>query len=646
MNYISIYDHITGKRLAFLQNAYDIGYAEELNQLWTASFTLPLSDAKNKHCKPFNYVEIFDGQRYVGLFRIMPSRTTKNAKRREVTYECEHVLATLIDDVLLGWNEIGNTGVFTPEVIRYILDKQTVTRWVLNVCDFNHQFLYGWEDENLLAALFSVPQSFQEQYKWDFDTSSTPWLLSLRAVDPQPKADIRYRKNMLGIIKDVDPSSIVTRLYPYGYGEGVNKLNIKPLNNGVEYLDSDTQNKYGVKVKVWKDERYQMVDSLFSAAKAILEEAKEPYVSYSIDAAHIGNLKNCRTGDLVRVVDDDEGTDLYARILTIEKDNVTGAPDEAKIVIANRSKDLATTLADISDRQRISEVYSQGAVTLFMQNFYDNCSPEYPAEFRFYIPANVVHINEISIDCNARPFRGYTKGTKNSDQALTTTQGGGGYSSSSERTSSAGGTQAVTSDANNITTTTAALSQIRGDTGTSGTTTSRTAGSGTPASSEQLLTGSAAGHKHYYYGYTNHTHSFVAAQNHSHDIWINASHSHTLDHTHTVKIGSHTHSVTVDISIPAHTHQLTVPAHAHAIEYGIYRGPTASSLTLVVDGNTVGAFGGSLSEVNIIAYLGKDDAGKVTRGRHTVQIIPDTLTRVEADLVYQLYANSRGGGQN
>ena len=112
MHYLSVFDHKTNKRVAFLENAYRVGYTMEQNALWSAQFTLPLTDPKNRFCSCFNFVEIYDQDKYIGLFRILPVSTTKNQSTREVTYACEHVLATLLDDILFGWHEIGNRGVY------------------------------------------------------------------------------------------------------------------------------------------------------------------------------------------------------------------------------------------------------------------------------------------------------------------------------------------------------------------------------------------------------------------------------------------------------------------------------------------------------------------------------------------------------
>ncbi len=196
---------------------------------------MPASYHKNKYCQPYYFVELFDNGKRVELFRIMPTRQEKGASN-VITYECEHVLATLIDKLMFGYHQIGNIGVYTTQVLRYIIDQQIDKHWRLGQVDFARQFEYKWENENLLAALFSVPEPFTEHYQWTFDTTSYPWTINLVRGDTTPTCELRYRKNMMGITKTVDPTNIVTRLYCLGYGEGDNQLNIKSINGGKPYL--------------------------------------------------------------------------------------------------------------------------------------------------------------------------------------------------------------------------------------------------------------------------------------------------------------------------------------------------------------------------------------------------------------------------
>lgn len=681
MNYISVYDHNTRKRLAFLGNAYHIGYKKEKNSLWSAHFTLPRNDPKNQYCKHFNYVDIYDQNEYIGLFRIIPTQMTKNANTREITYQCEHVLATLLDDVMVGWHEIGNIGVYTNQVIQYVLDRQTTRNWVLADCDFSHQYLYGWEHENLLTALFSISNSFAEDYQWHFDTLNWPWTISLKKVDGihteyrsqgglsssrqryGAKGEIRYAKNILGIEKTSDATNICTRLYAFGYGEGVNQLGIRNINpSGKEYIDSDTQDKYGIISKIWIDRRYQVEDSLYAAAQAMLEKLKEPSVSYSVDTAHINTLRECDVGDIVRVVDDEEEISIYLPIQSIEKDDVTGAPTQATIVLGGEDQDVATSVADMNDRQRVQEAYSQGAVTLYSQSFRDNASQDEPAEMRFYIPSNAVHINQILLDGKITAFRGYSKATKGGGAMEETTEDGG----STTQTSTSGGGGSVTSGSGGGGTTSVSTNQTTQTTTTAGETT-RTSSS---YSANQVQTGESTlgattystgtknSHNHTYVsmsyssGYGRHYHYIYATYAHSHTVYI-PGHNHNVTipaHSHSVSIGAHSHSVSIgahshSVTIPAHKHRFRIPDHTHAIEYGIYKGTTADHVTLIVDGEQLPQVFANIDDIDLIPYLSANDEGKITRGWHTVRIVPNKLTRIELDLVIQLFANSRGGGQ-
>ncbi|MFB0972093.1 MAG: phage tail spike protein [Neofamilia sp.] len=95
------------KKLAYLENAYDVWYDLKLNELWTCGFTLPKDDKKNQYCEPYNYIELYDGDRRIELFRIMQNNHTKDDKNY-IKYECEHVLATLLDDIMFQNPPIGN----------------------------------------------------------------------------------------------------------------------------------------------------------------------------------------------------------------------------------------------------------------------------------------------------------------------------------------------------------------------------------------------------------------------------------------------------------------------------------------------------------------------------------------------------------
>jgi hypothetical protein len=141
---------------------------------------------------------------------------------------------------MIGFHTVGGLGYYTRNVLQYILARQTVVNWVLGDCDFTRQFEYGFEQENLLSAMFSVPTCFSQDYIWTYNMSTYPWIVNLKQINTTatPELYVRAAKNMLSLSKTSDPRNLCTRLYPFGYGEGVNQLNISEINGGQLYLQA------------------------------------------------------------------------------------------------------------------------------------------------------------------------------------------------------------------------------------------------------------------------------------------------------------------------------------------------------------------------------------------------------------------------
>lgn len=79
----------------------------------------------------------------------------------------------------------------------------------------------------------SLGNVLTEPFTWDFDVSTTPWTVNLRRAAEEAGCGIYYQRNLQQINKSVDASTLVTRLYLLGYGEGVNQLTIRDINNGL-----------------------------------------------------------------------------------------------------------------------------------------------------------------------------------------------------------------------------------------------------------------------------------------------------------------------------------------------------------------------------------------------------------------------------
>ena len=603
------------RRLAYLDNALAVGYALETNSLWSATFTLPADDKKNAYCAPLNFVEIFDGDERIDLFRIIGEDLERSDGATRY-YNCEHVLATLISDVLFQYHQCGGSGVKTADVLNYILARQTRQNWKLGDCDFKRYFEYNWENSTLLSALFAVPECFDSEYLWSWDTTVYPWTLSLTMPTDALKSEIRYAKNMTNIKKTTDATSIANRVYALGYGEGVNQLTIESVNGGVPYVeDALSIERYGLCSTILVDARYEIAENLKAYAEQILAGLKEPYVSYEIGAIDLHRLtgdsfSKFRPGEVVRVVDEADGINLRTRIVRVEKSDAEGDPGNVTVTIANKTQDIAGSISDLQSRALIGETYAQGATNQQIYNFSDNADTTHPAKLQLYISSSVVRINKMLLNVEFEAFRAYEKTVK-SGGGQTTSSGG----ASTATSSSGGGTSKSTSNGGGSTVT----SQ-------SGGSSSETAGNIGDYNTNDVTANDGKQHHHQLI----HTHS-ISIPGHTHKVSVPA-------HSHDFSIGEHSHSV----NIPNHTH--STKDHTHEIEFGIYEGQRASKATIKVDGKEIPAQT-SYSNIDIVEFLATDDNGKIRRNAwHTIEILPDNMSRIVGAVFAQTFCNSRGGG--
>lgn len=684
--------------VAVLQNAFDIGYDQKFNELWTATFSLPVNDPKVAEISPMMFIEMDVGRGdSTDMFRIMPY-TQANNDINIITYECEHVLTTLMNDVMFQLHTAGTPTDDTTDAINYVLSQQSVAHWVLGTCSFTRNFEYKWENENLLSALFGIPKPFNTEYQWTWDTTNYPWTLNLVVPSLTPTSRILYKKNLVGIIKQTDPTELITRLYGLGYGEGVNQMTVSEVNSGLPYIDSANIATYGIISRIFADKRYENPETLLGMMQSILKENESPKITYTVQAADIYDITEDQydkfeLGNVVTVQDAEIGIDIDVIIVNISKSDIVTNPGDVELVLSNKVENIRNTIANLQAKASTNDLYSQGAVNIDSHDFQDNADHFHGATLKFYLSDDVVRVNKCKLSYEIEAFRSYTAlaisggGQTSSPSSESTSSGGGG----STTASGAGGGGGITSSSGGGATTSVGAASSSTTTSNGGQ--NLTSGSGGSSSPETSIsygssydggTGSQADHNHgiapgaklsldgggydtfvasgghshtlrtheHTISISNHTHS-VATSGHTHALYHN--HSITLgDHTHTVGIGNHTH----DVTLPDHTHGMEhthdVDDHNHDVALGIYDySYSPPSIVIKVDGNiVVGETGLSGNLIDIIPYLDVDGEGKLLRDQfHTVEIVPDTdtdnpdgLARVAMNVVKQVYMQSVGGG--
>lgn len=682
---------------AILENAYGVSYQKIENEIGSIEFSMPLYDTKNPMIQELQYIEVTDNENeYIGLYRIMPSTTRKDANDYSITYTATHVLGTLLDSVLFGYHELVNRT--TTEVINYVLGKQKTKHWVLKKCEFTRYFSYAWENENGLAdALFSIPAAFDEDYIWTYNTQVYPFELSLVKPPTEPICRIQEGYNMEGFEIETDPNNLVNRVYPLGAGEGVNQINIKAVNNNIPYVeDASSIKKYGLVEYVWTDLRFTQPQALKDNAVNMLKKWSVPKVTWDVSAADLIKLTDTpleidklRLGTVVMINTNDFGS-FNLRIKKESKSDVFGAPQSIDLELGNLKDDINTTMSDLGRKQQINETYSQGATNILNYSYQDNCESAYPAEIEFYLDADVFHVNTVELTFKTKRYRGYTKAVKGGGSKTITSEAGGqstqtsSSGGASRQTSSSGGAsvQSTTSGGGGVSTSGAGGGSYQGGSTSAGggAVSTSTAGgehkhimfhAGNPSSFNwektkeasvfaadggafaayktsgggNIQTLSANGNHSHNVNIPGHTHGFgVSIPSHSHNVSI-PSHSHRVSipsHSHTVQIPNHTHTV----KIPSHKHNVVLPEHTHPLEWGIFQASeSASSVDIIVDGTTIPKHETSQNRLNIVDYLKKTTSGKIQRGNHTIKIKPNKLARIEAQVTCRVFIQSQLGGQ-
>jgi len=341
---VIIYDTSLNK-VAYLPLAFDIAYELRANEVGRAWFSIPLDDPHLSEVTELRFAEVYDGLQRVEMFRIIKSWKSRDGSQEGWRFECEHVLATLMDDQFDDTFYAGAPA-GTSQAITDILAEQGTGRWTKGTVAFSESYLYEWgRGVSLLKALLDLPKRFQKGYFWTFDTTSYPWTINLIAPPASVTAYIDYGRNLQSISRETDMTGLVTKLYAWGAGAGADQIDITSEEpSGHEYIANNT-GTYGTIVHHWTDQRYDTAAELYAAAQEKLAVISEPRYVYKIDAADLYHLTqesidSFSIGTLVTVADEGMDIDVDVRVMGITKSDVTGSPGDVKFVLANKGEEF------------------------------------------------------------------------------------------------------------------------------------------------------------------------------------------------------------------------------------------------------------------------------------------------------------------
>lgn len=208
------------------------------------------------------------------------------------------------------------------------------------------------DGDSILRVLLNLRDTVGGYLEVDNDRQLN-WSVSLGTDVGQ---QIRYRKNLVGITRDIDYSRLVNRLYAYGEGEGDARIKLSDADGQEEdYVeDGDSQTEWGgIYIGVEVDRSITHPDTLLAWANLRLDEVKNPPISYWVDTLDLSAQDGfafdaLQLGSLVTVIDEDLGLDVDVYVVKIEHPDLLN-PQMMVIELANRVKDIADTLAEVYD---------------------------------------------------------------------------------------------------------------------------------------------------------------------------------------------------------------------------------------------------------------------------------------------------------
>lgn len=156
---------------------------------------------------------------------------------------------------------------------------------------------------------------------------------------------LRYKKNIVGIQRATNYTSVANRLYAYGK-DGMT------LDDPGYVEDIESQEQWGLIEGTYENTYATTQGELLYLATLALTAKKDPLVCYrvnSIDLSDLGfDFERLTLGSLVTVVDEDFGIDVSARVVGLEK--LFDEPGNVTVDLDNRIRDFADDILEMYNR--------------------------------------------------------------------------------------------------------------------------------------------------------------------------------------------------------------------------------------------------------------------------------------------------------
>lgn len=340
-----------------------------------------------------SFVELFTPIGSAGIFRVTDMESTYGDGEGQTVY-LESALCTLTDDLVLGVQAMTGT---VAQVFATLLEAQTVKYWELGDCEVPNEYelIYDHTYDNILEAITKLLGMLPEQYYMQLDTLTVPFQLHIRALNSSPSCEMRLSRNLQSARITLDSRDLCTRLYPFGSGEGTDRIGLSSLT-GAQYMDADTIGTWGVVARTWTEEDIFDSITLQDVAKRYLDKYKNPVLSIeakAVDLYHATGLTwdNFVIGRRCQVALPDYRTQAgdavtyNEAVISVAWDDVYNNPENMTVTLANRVRTAADEIADLMREATSSKLIGGTVKTEELKNNAGSITTSSPYVHRFDI---------------------------------------------------------------------------------------------------------------------------------------------------------------------------------------------------------------------------------------------------------------------
>lgn len=296
-----------------------------------------------------DFLELFSPHGSVGLFRVIEAER-RLGLQEETTYRLEHAISTLEDSLAIGTQSMSAP---VATVIATLLESQNVRHWVLGDCEVPEdvEVIYEYSYQNLLAAIMGITASLPPEYYWEFDTLRHPFVMHLRRLPEADGCEMRMRRNLTYVTLTIDRSQLCTRLYPFGAGEGTDRVTLAALT-GSQHIDSDTAATWGYVSRTITAPDVYDSPTLKLVAERYLERYGAPKVSVVGEAVDLSEMTGerldyFRVGVACQLALPDYGVTMRERVITTAWPDVYNQPLRLDVMMSSRIRDAADEIAEL-----------------------------------------------------------------------------------------------------------------------------------------------------------------------------------------------------------------------------------------------------------------------------------------------------------